>query len=301
MFHLALANYVNYTRLKKLLIANTSTKGYIILRVRYLITHSLSIIMKNFVLNSILFFSLAGVFGIFTSCQKPVKVNNNSEVQDTDIKIPEEEILSNPVLTAEEQAQLTPDTVLEILKQGNKEFTEDNLTVRNNSERVREAALGQYPKAVIVSCLDSRIPVEDVFHRGIGDIFVARVAGNVVNPDILGSLEFACKVSGSKLVVVLGHEHCGAVKSAIDDIKLGNITTLLSKIRPAVTLASKDFEGDKTSNNPEFVQKVCDDNVKLTIEEIRVKSPILKEMEEKGDIKIVGGVYHMETGRVDFF
>ncbi|EGJ99820.1 hypothetical protein HMPREF9455_00244 [Dysgonomonas gadei ATCC BAA-286] len=298
---MALANYVNYTRLKKLLIANTSTKGYIILRVRYLITHSLSIIMKNFVLNSILFFSLAGVFGIFTSCQKPVKVNNNSEVQDTDIKIPEEEILSNPVLTAEEQAQLTPDTVLEILKQGNKEFTEDNLTVRNNSERVREAALGQYPKAVIVSCLDSRIPVEDVFHRGIGDIFVARVAGNVVNPDILGSLEFACKVSGSKLVVVLGHEHCGAVKSAIDDIKLGNITTLLSKIRPAVTLASKDFEGDKTSNNPEFVQKVCDDNVKLTIEEIRVKSPILKEMEEKGDIKIVGGVYHMETGRVDFF
>lgn len=298
---MALANYVNYTRLKKLLIANTSTKGYIILRVRYLITHSLSIIMKNFVLNSILFFSLAGVFGIFTSCQKPVKVNNNSEVQDTDIKIPEEEILSNPVLTAEEQAQLTPDTVLEILKQGNKEFTEDNLTVRNNSERVREAALGQYPKAVIVSCLDSRIPVEDVFHRGIGDIFVARVAGNVVNPDILGSMEFACKVSGSKLVVVLGHEHCGAVKSAIDDIKLGNITTLLSKIRPAVTLASKDFEGDKTSNNPEFVQKVCDDNVKLTIEEIRVKSPILKEMEEKGDIKIVGGVYHMETGRVDFF
>jgi carbonic anhydrase len=258
-------------------------------------------IMKNFVLNSILFFSLAGVFGIFTSCQKPVKVDNNSEVQNTDIKIPEEEILSNPVLTAEEQAQLTPDTVLEILKQGNKEFTEDNLTVRNNSERVREAALGQYPKAVIVSCLDSRIPVEDVFHRGIGDIFVARVAGNVVNPDILGSLEFACKVSGSKLVVVLGHEHCGAIKSAIDDVKLGNITTLLSRIRPAVTLASKDFEGDKTSNNPEFVQKVCDDNVKLTMEEIRVKSPILKEMEEKGEIKIVGGVYHMETGRVDFF
>ncbi|GAB6122797.1 carbonic anhydrase family protein [Dysgonomonas termitidis] len=257
--------------------------------------------MKKIVLNSILFILLASASGIFTSCNKQGKVNSDSATQSTEISLPEKEILSNTILTAEEQAQLTPDSVLEILKQGNKEYTEDNLTVRNNSRRIREAALGQYPKAVIVSCLDSRVPVEDVFHRGIGDIFVARVAGNIVNSDILGSLEFACKVSGSKLVVVLGHEHCGAVKSAIDDVKLGNITTLLSKIRPAVALASKDFEGDKTSKNPEFVQKVCDDNVKLTIEEIRAKSPILKEMEEKGEIKIVGGTYHMETGQVDFF
>lgn len=152
-----------------------------------------------------------------------------------------EEALNNTVLTAEEQSKLTPDGVLDILKQGNKEFVADQLTVRNNSERVRRAALGQYPKAVIVSCLDSRVPVEDVFHRGIGDIFVARVAGNFINEDILGSLEFACKVSNAKLIVILGHEHCGAVKSAIDDVKLGNITAMLSKIRPAVIESGKNL------------------------------------------------------------
>ncbi len=211
-----------------------------------------------------------------------------------------EKNLSNDVLTAEEQAKLTPDAVLDILKQGNKEFTEDALTIRNNTERVREAALGQFPKAAIVSCLDSRVPVEDVFHRGIGDLFVARVAGNFVNEDILGSLEFACKVSGSKLIVILGHEHCGAVKSAIDDVRLGNITAMLSKIQPAVTLAKETFNGEKTSSNPEFVEAVCTHNIEHTINEIRTKSPILKEMEDKGEIKIVGAVYHMETGKVVF-
>lgn len=215
-------------------------------------------------------------------------------------KILTQEALSNPVLTAEEQAKLTPDAVVEILRQGNKEFASDQLTVRNNSERVRQAALGQYPKAVIVSCLDSRVPVEDVFHRGIGDIFVARVAGNFINEDILGSLEFACKVSNAKLIVVLGHEHCGAVKSAIDNVKLGNITAMLSKIRPAVIESGKTFEGDKTSSNPKFVEVVCINNIKHAIEEIRAKSPILKEMEDKGEIKIIGGVYRMESGIVDF-
>lgn len=211
-----------------------------------------------------------------------------------------EDVLSNKTLTAEEQAKLSPDTVLEILKTGNKEFMQDNLTVRNNSERIRAAALGQYPKAVIVSCLDSRVPVEDVFHRGIGDVFVARVAGNIINDDILGSLEYACKVSGSKLIVVLGHEHCGAIKSAIDDVRLGNITTLLAKVQPAVKSASENFEGTKSGKNPKFVEAVCLDNVKHSMDVIRDKSPILKEMEDKGEIKIVGGVYHMETGRVDF-
>lgn len=210
-------------------------------------------------------------------------------------------ILNNEVLTKEEQEKLTPDMVLDILKEGNKEFIEDNLTVRNNSERVRNAALGQYPKAVVLSCLDSRVPVEDVFHRGIGDIFVARVAGNIVNEDILASLEYACKVSGSKLVVVLGHEYCGAIKSAIDDVKLGNITALLAKVRPAVEEAKIDFQGEATSKNPSFVESVCNHNVHLTIDEIRTKSPILKEMESKGEIMIIGGVYDMETGKVNFF
>ncbi|WP_455587007.1 carbonic anhydrase family protein [Bacteroides sp.] len=230
----------------------------------------------------------------FVSCTSSTTNSTQKE------EIKDEGILTTKVLTAEEQAKLTPDTVLEILKQGNKEFVEDNLTVRNNTERVREAALGQYPKAAIVSCLDSRVPVEDVFHRGIGDIFVARIAGNFVNEDILGSLEYACKVSGAKLIVVLGHEHCGAIKSAIDDVKLGNITAMLSKIQPAVAAAKSEYDGEKTSANPLFVDKVCTNNIKHAINEIRTKSPILKEMEDKGEIKIVGGVYHMDSGKVNF-
>lgn len=226
-------------------------------------------------------------------------VKNLADNQDS-IKIAEDDILSNDVLSAEEQAKLTPSMVIDILKKGNTEFVEDNLTVRNNTERIRNAALGQYPKAAVLSCLDSRVPVEDVFHRGIGDIFVARVAGNIANPDILGSLEYACKVSGSKLVVVLGHEYCGAIKSAIKDVKLGNITTLLEKIKPAVIEAGENFEGEKTDSNSDFVEKVCYQNVMLTIEKIRKDSPILKEMEDKGEIKIVGAVYDMETGMVDF-
>ena len=131
--------------------------------------------------------------------------------------------LGSSVLTEEQRAKLSPQNILELLKSGNKDFTEDNLTIRNNTQRVRDAAIGQYPLAVVLSCLDSRVPVEDIFHRGLGDLFVARVAGNIVNDDILGSLEYACKISGAKLILVLGHEYCGAIQSAIKDIKLGNI------------------------------------------------------------------------------
>lgn len=214
--------------------------------------------------------------------------------------IEDEDILDNRVLSAEEQNQLTPEQVLRILQDGNRDFIEDKLTVRNNTERVRNASLGQYPKAVVLSCLDSRVPVEDVFHRGIGDIFVARVAGNVVNTDILGSLEYACKVSGSKLVVVLGHEYCGAIKSAIDGVRLGNITPLLEKIHPAVVTARENFPGQSSSSNPEFVEAVCYDNVRHGVAQIRSQSPILKEMEDNGEILIVGAVYDMKTGEVEF-
>lgn len=254
--------------------------------------------MKKIVLFSVSVLSLSL---LLASCQSKAKTESQPEpVKENVVEIADSEVLNNKVLSADEQARLTPDAVLEILRQGNQDFTEDNLTVRNNSQRIREAALGQYPKAAIVSCLDSRVPVEDVFHRGIGDVFVARVAGNIVNEDILGSLEFACKVSGAKLIVVLGHEHCGAIKSAIDDVKLGNITAMLSKIRPAVATAGQDFDGSRQSSNPEFVEAVCSHNVAHAISEIRTKSPILKEMEEKGEIKIVGGIYHMETGKVEF-
>lgn len=214
---------------------------------------------------------------------------------------PKKDILSGNVLTAEEQAKLTPETVLEILEKGNQDFVKGHLTVRNNSQRVRDASLGQYPMAVVLSCLDSRVPVEDVFQRGIGDLFVARVAGNIVNDDILGSLELACKVSGAKLIVVLGHEYCSAIKSAIDNLDMGNITTLLTKIKPAVALAEKDFQGETTSKNELFMEKVCLCNVELTIKEIINKSSILKEMKQQGAINIVGGIYDMKKGAVSFF
>ena len=230
------------------------------------------------------------VFLLLSSC---CNQSNNQDSQNKDVT-------TNTVLTAEEQAKLTPDMVLEMLKTGNKDYTEENLTILNTSKRIKEAVSGQHPKAVILSCLDSRVPVEDIFHQGIGDLFVARVAGNFINEDILGSMEYACKASGSKLVVVLGHEHCGAIKSAIDDVKMGNITAMLEKIKPAVANASKDFTGEKSSKNAEFVDAVCSHNINHAIEEIRAKSPILKEMENNGEIKIIGGLYLMETGQVTF-
>ncbi len=202
------------------------------------------------------------------------------------------------VLTKEEQDALTPDMVIQSFKEGNKRFMNNDLTARNHSAQVRNSVKAQYPKAIVLSCVDSRVPVEDVFDRGIGDIFVARVAGNFANEDILGSMEFACKVAGSKLVLVLGHEHCGAVKSAVDDVKLGNITAMLSKIKPAVS--STEYTGDRSSKNQEFVHMVSENNVRNTIERIRNESPILKEMEEKGEIKIVGALYDMDDGSVDF-
>src|SRR6476660_1289977 len=208
--------------------------------------------------------------------------------------------LKEKVLTATEQKALTPDSVLQILKEGNKRFRNNDLTARDHSALVRDAAAGQYPKAVVLSCLDSRIPVEDVFDRGIGDIFVARVAGNFVNEDILGSMEFGCKVSGAKLILVMGHESCGAIKAAIDNVKLGNITAMLTKIEPAV-VASQDFKQDRTSKKNEFVEYVSKNNIKNTIEAIKAKSPILKEMADKGEIKIIGGYYSLETGEVTFF
>ena len=196
---------------------------------------------------------------------------------------------------------MTPDCVIQILKQGNEDFVSNKLTVRNNTDLVRDAANGQFPKAVILSCLDSRVPVEDVFHQAIGDLFVARVAGNLINVDILGSMEFACAASGAKLVMVLGHGACGAVKHAISDTELGNITEMLSKIKPAVAQSAQDFTGDATATNPEFVDMVGINNVILAVENIRKNSPILAEMEQNGQIKIIGGYYDLHTGRVEFF
>lgn len=233
--------------------------------------------------------SLLGMIILYIRKDKKVPLDQLSNIN----------VISGNILTAEQQSALQPDTILSILKKGNQDFMNGALTVRNNSERMRQASLGQYPLAVVLSCLDSRVPVEDVFHQGIGDIFVLRVAGNIVNEDILGSLEYACKVSGSKLILVLGHEYCGAIRSAVDKVELGNITSLLAKIQPAVD-ASMDFDGEKTAANPKYLHHVCTENVKLSVQNIRANSHILNQMEREGAIKIVGAVYDMETGRVNF-
>lgn len=214
------------------------------------------------------------------------------------------EINQNPlverVLTAEEQKRLSPDDVLTSLKEGNKRFVNGSLTLRDHSKQIRDGVNGQFPKAIILSCIDSRVPVEDVFDKGIGDLFVARVAGNIVNEDILGSMEFSCKVAGAKLVLVIGHEYCGAVKGAIDKVNLGNLTGLLKKITPAVE-ACQHYAGTKTSKDAGFVDMVIQENVKITVANIRAQSSILKEMEDAGEIKIVGAYYDMDNGEVTFF
>jgi carbonic anhydrase len=203
------------------------------------------------------------------------------------------------VLSQEEQAALTPDQVLAYLKQGNQRFLSGTVTSRDHSAQVRSAASGQFPKAIVLSCVDSRIPVEDVFDRGIGDIFVARVAGNFENTDILGSMEFATLISGAKLVLVMGHSDCGAVKAAIDGAELGNITAMLENIKPAIDSLA-DYKGDKSSANPEFVHQVTERNIELTIKDIRKRSPVINDLEREGKVKIVGALYDMKTGAIAF-
>lgn len=202
----------------------------------------------------------------------------------------------NRILTAAEQAALTPDDVIVVFQQGNERFVSGTITSRDHSAMVREAALGQHPKAIVLSCIDSRVPVEDVFDRGIGDVFVARVAGNFENTDILGSMEYATKVSGSKVILVLGHTECGAIKSAIDGVELGNITALLARIKPAID--STEFDGEHSSSNDAYVREVTEQNVRLTVANIRERSPIIAEMEKAGEVKIVGAIYDMHTGAV---
>ena|SRR6218665_332029 len=231
-----------------------------------------------------------------------VSCNNGTKTEKSNsTSIPAEDLkpVVSHVMTKEEQTRLTPDAILEDFIAGNKRFQSGVTTVRDHSKQARKSAPGQFPKAVVLSCVDSRVPVEDVFDQGLGDIFVGRVAGNFVNEDLLGSIEFACKVSGAKLVLVMGHQHCGAIKGAIDDVKLGNITAMLSKIKPAVEM-SQDFNGEKTSKNDKFVKHVSENNVLYAMDQIRKKSPILKEMEDEGQIKIVGVFYNLTDGTLEF-
>jgi carbonic anhydrase len=201
-------------------------------------------------------------------------------------------------LTKEQRDSMTPSQVMDELKKGNERFRAGKMAPRDYLGEKRSSAAGQYPAAVILGCVDSRVPAEIIFDAGIGDTFNGRVAGNVVNDDLLGSMEFACAASGAKLVLVLGHTACGAIKGAIDDVVLGNLTGLLAKIKPAIP--ETKFEGEKSSKNPAYVDAVARTNVKLAIENIRRRSPVLADMEKKGSIQITGAMYNLANGMVDF-
>ncbi|NCF13635.1 MAG: carbonic anhydrase [Verrucomicrobiaceae bacterium] len=202
--------------------------------------------------------------------------------------------------TPESQSATTPSQAIEMLKQGNVRFTSGSTTSRDYQSQVSQTAGGQYPIAAVVSCIDSRIPTEIVFDQGIGDIFNARIAGNFVNEDILGSLEFACKVAGAKAIVVMGHTSCGAIKGACDKAELGNLTQMLEKIMPAVDAIHTPEGADRSSANAEFVDAVAAKNVELTLAKIKENSPVLEEMIEANEIEIVGAMYDVASGKVSF-
>jgi len=204
--------------------------------------------------------------------------------------------------TKETQATITPDIAVQLLKEGNERFQQKHMADRDLLDQVQDTKSGQYPFATILSCIDSRVSSELIFDQGIGDIFSARVAGNFVNEDILGSMEFACKLAGTKVVLVLGHTSCGAVKGACDDAKLGNLTALLSKIKPAVAAVKEPADASiRNSKNIDFVNEVAVKNVHMTIDTIRKQSDVLREMEENKEILIVGGMYDITDGKVTFF
>ncbi len=203
-------------------------------------------------------------------------------------------------LTKEMQAAITPAMALELLKEGNKRFVGNLKVNRNLLQQANETSDGQHPFAVILSCIDSRTSVELIFDQGLGDVFSVRIAGNIINEDILGSMEFGCKLAGSKIIVVLGHTKCGAIKGACDHVEMGNLTALLSKIRPAV-YDEKTVTENRNSNNDDFVEKVGVINIKRTVHAILERSPILKEMIETGEIGIIGGNHDLITGEVCFY
>ena len=202
-------------------------------------------------------------------------------------------------LTKELRDKLTPDQIIQAMKNGNRRFRKGERKERNYLREQKASASGQYPAAALLSCIDSRAPAEVIMDLGIGDIFNCRVAGNVENADILGSLEFACKLAGAKVVLVMGHTACGAIKGAIDNAELGNLTGLLAKIKPAVQATA--YAGERSAKNYAFVDAVARKNVEMTVADIRKDSPVLAELEAKGTVKITGAMYNLETGAVEFF
>ena len=209
------------------------------------------------------------------------------------------EVAGAATFTQAQRDKMSPDEVLALMKRGNKRFSSGQRKEYNYLAQQRSSAAGQYPVAVLLSCIDSRAPAETIMDLRIGDVFNSRVAGNVENPDILGSMEFACKLAGAKVVLVMGHTACGAIKGAIDNAELGNLTGLLAKIKPAVTATA--YTGERTSKNYAFVDAVARKNVEMTVADIRKGSPVLAGMESSGAIKIAGAMYNLQTGVIDFF
>ncbi len=204
--------------------------------------------------------------------------------------------------TKEQQITMTPESAIQRLKDGNSRFTKNKNFSRDLTSEVKQTSTGQNPYATVLHCIDSRVSAELIFDEGIGDVFSVRIAGNFENEDILGSMEFACKLAGTKVIVVLGHTACGAVKGACDDAKLGNLTALISKLKPAVEAVTEPADTSKrNSANIDFVNSVAEKNVYMTIENIREKSPVLKEMEDNGEIKIIGAMYDIKDGSVTFY
>lgn len=244
--------------------------------------------MNNLILLKVISFLVIFVFAV-SACTS----------NETTPEMKSDRILVSDVITSEKQSSMTPDEILQGMKDGNERFVNNNLTQRDYHAQVKATTRGQFPEAVIISCIDSRVPVEQVFDKGVGDVFVARVAGNFVNEDILGSTEFGTAVAGSKVVVVMGHTSCGAVKAAIDDVEMGNITAMLTKIKPAIEMTS-DYEGEQTVDNDDYVTEVVKNNVRHTITEMRENSPIIADLERNGDVVITGAFYDLETGVVTF-
>lgn len=255
---------------------------------------------------------ILGALLFITSCKENKKEEVKNDHSELTHQLPHEktEIIDEPVkithtthfMTKEAQEKTNPDMIINELEAGNERFRTGKYTARDHSKAIVQAIDGQYPKAFILSCIDSRVPVEDVFDQGIGDLFVGRVAGNVADKDMLGSMEYACKVAGSKVIVVLGHQSCGAIKGAIDikkiDDSMSNLKNLLEQLRPAIAMSSTT--GEKTAKNHDYVHEISINNVKNTIKNIREKSPVLREMEEKGQIKIVGAFYSLKEGQMEY-
>lgn len=235
---------------------------------------------------------------IMGSCGEAEERNENVAMTDETVMADQE---TDRTLTQAERDALMPADVVAEFQGGNERFIKDSLTPRNRQARVQATGTAQFPKGMVLSCIDSRVPVEEILDQGLGDIFVGRIAGNFADEEMLGSMEFATKVAGSKVIVVMGHESCGAVKSAIAGVELGNITTMLEHIHPSIEMTGGNFSEDqRTVENEDYVNAVIKNNVLHTIDEIKEDSPIIAELVQNGEIKIIGAYYNVDTGAVEW-